>query len=157
MWVIVISLLVIGLGLIILELVFIPGTTVVGLLGLIFAAVGVVISYQHFGNEIGLYVLLATGIISAVALFISFRSGTWTRFALKTTIDSRVNEGLVSHLQVGEEGTTRSVLRPFGTAEFNNQKFEVRTTGSYVDSNTPVKIVNIQGNTIIVEPLNTQS
>lgn len=155
MWVIVISLLVIGLGLIILELVFIPGTTVVGLLGLIFAVVGVVISYRHFGNETGLYILLGSGLVTAGSLYVSFRSGTWSRFALKTTIDGRVNEGMASHLQVGDEGTTRSALRPMGTAEFKNKNFEVRTTGMFLDSNTPVRIINIQANTIIVEPLNT--
>jgi membrane-bound ClpP family serine protease len=156
MWIIIISLLAIGLGLIILELVFIPGTTVVGILGLIFAIVGVIISYRHFGSAIGFYILMGTLVITGVTLFFSFRSGTWSRFSLKSTIDSKVNEGLVNNLNVGDEGIARSALRPAGTAEFANQNFEVRTTGSFVDTGTRVRITQIQSNTIIVEPLINQ-
>jgi membrane-bound ClpP family serine protease len=155
MWIIIISLLAIGLGLIIVELVFIPGTTVVGLLGLIFAVVGIVISYRHFGNDIGLYILIGSSVATVVALFFSFRSGAWSRFSHKTSLDTRVNEGMLDRLNVGEEGTTRSALRPMGTAEFNNHAYEVRTSGTFLDSGVRVKIVKIQSNQIIVEPLLT--
>ena len=154
MWIIIISLLTIGLGLIIIELVFIPGTTVVGLLGLIFSIVGIVISYRHFGNDIGFYILLGTLVTTLGGLFYSFRSGAWTRFSLKSSIDSKVNEGMFKILNVGDEGTTRSSLRPMGTAEFANQNYEVRSTGSFLDSGTRVKIIQIQSNQIIVEPIN---
>jgi membrane-bound ClpP family serine protease len=153
MWIIIISLLAIGLGLIIIELVFIPGTTVVGLLGLIFTVVGIVVSYRHFGNDTGFYILMGTAAITLAALFLSFRSGAWNRFSLKSSIDSRVNEDMLKVLHIGDEGTTRSALRPGGTAEFGNQNYEVRTTGSFVDSGTRVKIIQIQSNQIIVEPL----
>jgi membrane-bound ClpP family serine protease len=154
MWVIIIALLAIGLGLIIVELVFIPGTTVVGLLGLIFTIVGIVISYRHFGNDIGLYILLGTSAAALVTLYFSFRSRAWSRFSHKSAIDSKVNEGMLKELNVGDEGTTRSALRPIGTAEFGNRNFEVRTAGTFLDSGTRVKIVRIQSNQIIVEPLN---
>jgi membrane-bound ClpP family serine protease len=153
MWIIIISLLAIGLGLIIVELVFIPGTTVVGLLGLIFTIVGIVISYRHFGNDIGFYILIGTSVATLAALFVSFRSGAWSRFSHKTSLDGRVNEGMLDRLNIGEEGTTRSALRPMGTAEFNNQTYEVRTTGTFLDTGVKVKIIKIQSNQIIVEPL----
>ena len=153
MWIIIISLLTIGLGLIIVELVFIPGTTVVGLLGVIFTVVGIVVSYRHFGNDVGFYILVGTGVSTLLALFFSFRSGAWNRFSLKSSIDSKVNEDMLKVLNVGDEGTARSALRPGGTAEFANQNYEVRTTGSFVDSNTRVRIIQIQSNQIIVEPL----
>jgi membrane-bound ClpP family serine protease len=154
MWIIIISLLAIGLGLILVELVFIPGTTVVGLLGLIFTIVGIVISYNYFGNDIGFYILMGTLISTLVALFYSFRTGAWTRFSLKSSIDSKVNEGMFKILNVGDEGMTRSPLRPMGTAEFGNQNYEVRSLGPFVDNSTRVKIVQIQSNQIIVEPIN---
>jgi membrane-bound ClpP family serine protease len=155
MWVIIISLLIIGLGLIIVELIFIPGTTVVGLLGLIFTIVAIVISYRHFGNDIGFYILIGTSVSTLAALFFSFRSGAWSRFSLKSSIDSKVNENMLKALNIGDVGTTRSALRPMGTAEFGNKNYEVRTTGSFLDPGTPVKIVQILSNQIIiVEPLN---
>lgn len=154
MWIIIISLLLIGLALIIVELVFIPGTTVVGLLGLVFTVVGVVISYNHFGSETGLYILVTTLAITLLTLFYSFRSGAWSRFSLKKSIDSKVNEGLVASLNVGDEGVTVSTLRPIGKAEFGHKIFEVRTLGGYVEPRQKVKIIEIQSHQITVEPIN---
>lgn len=155
MWIIIISLLLIGLSLIIVELIFIPGTTVVGLLGLVFAIVGIVISYSHFGSDIGFYILLATLATSLVALFYSFRSGAWKKFSLKSSMDSKVNEGIMDSIRIGDEGITVSTLRPIGKAEFNSGTFEVKTSGNYVERGEKVKITQIESHQIVVEPLNS--
>lgn len=154
MWIIILSLLLIGLSLIIVELVFIPGTTVVGLLGLIFTIVGIVISYNYFGKDIGFYILSGTLVTSLVALFYSFRSGAWTRFSLKSSIDSKVNEGMNDVLHAGDEGITMSALRPIGKALFHDKTFEVKTSGNYLEQGQRVKIVRVLSSQIIVEPLN---
>src|SRR5688572_21874170 len=154
MWIVVLSLLVIGLALILVELVFIPGTTLVGLLGLIFTIVGLVISYNHFGSDIGFYFLMGTLVTTLVGLFYSFRTGAWSKFSLKTSIDSRVNEGATQFLKVGDEGLTMSALRPMGKVDFQGQNFEVKTLGGYVEAGQKVKIIQIQYNQIVVEPLN---
>ncbi len=153
MWIVIIALLAIGLTLKIVEIVFIPGTTVVGFLGLIFSIAGIVIGYRHFGNETGFYILITSTLITVVALFYSFRSNAWSRFSLKTSNNSRVNEGMLSIMEVGEEGKTISTLRPIGKAEFAKGQYEVRTTGDYVENGTRVRIREIQSNQIIVEPI----
>lgn len=153
MWIIILSLLLIGLALIVVELVFIPGTTVVGLLGLIFAIVGVVISYNHFGSTVGFYILIGNVVVTLGALFYSFRSGAWSRFSLKSTLDGKVNEGMISGVSLGDEGVTLSTLRPIGKAEFKRGTFEVKTIGSYVEQGQKIKIIHIDANQIIVEPL----
>ncbi len=113
MWIIILSLLFIGLALIIVELVFVPGTTVVGLLGLIFAIVGVVISYSEFGNDVGFYLLLGMLATTLGALFYSFRSGAWTKFSLKSSMDSKVNEGIMAAVHVGDDGVTTFYLKAY--------------------------------------------
>lgn len=154
MWIIIFSLLFIGLMLIIVELVFVPGTTVVGLLGLIFAIVGIVVSYNQFGNEVGFYLLLAMLATTLGALFYSFRSGAWSKFSLKSSMDSKVNEGIMTTVHIGDEGITVSTLRPIGKAEFNNKTFEVKTAGNYVERGEKVKITQIESHQIVVEPIN---
>lgn len=153
MWIVIIALLVIGLSLIIVELVFIPGTTVVGLLGFIFSVAGIVISYKHFGSEVGLYILLGMSVTTLGGLFYSFRARSWTKFSLKTAIDSKVNEGMLAALQVGDEGVTVSTLRPIGKAEFHNQQFEVKTSGDYVENGMRIRITRILSHQVIVEPI----
>jgi membrane-bound ClpP family serine protease len=154
MGLVVAALILAGLALIIVEVVFIPGTTVVGLLGLVFMIVGVVFSYSHFGNEIGFYVLLGTALGVAGGLYWSFRKGAWNKFSLKSSIDSKFNEGIANELKQGMEGVSVSALRPAGTAEFNGKFIEVKTNGDYLAAGTKVRIVNIQLNDILVEPVN---
>lgn len=153
MWIIILSLLSIGLTLIIVELVFIPGTTVVGLLGLIFAIVGIIISYNHFGDDTGFYILLSTSAATLLALFYSFRSGAWSKFSLKSSIDSKVNEGITATLRIGDEGVTVSTLRPIGKAEFHDKTFEVKTSGNYIERGERVRITHIESQQIVVEPI----
>jgi len=155
MWIIIVALLLIGLALIVVELVFIPGTTVVGLLGLIFSVAGIVISYNHFGSTVGFYILMGNVAVTLGALFYSFRSGSWSRFSLKETINSKVNEGMIAGVSLGDEGVTVSTLRPMGKAEFSRGIFEVKTIGSYVENGQKIKIIHIDSNQIVVEPLNT--
>lgn len=154
MLIIILALLLIGLALIVIEVVFVPGTTLVGIIGVIFAGAGVIISYRYFGSEVGLYITLGMSAVTALALFYSFRSKAWTRFANNSTMKSRVNEGLTALLHIGDEGVTVSTLKPMGKAQFANGEFEVKTLGDYVDVGTKVKIVYLESNQIIVKPLN---
>jgi membrane-bound ClpP family serine protease len=154
MWIIILALLLIGLALIVIEVIFVPGTTLVGIIGVIFAGAGVIISYRYFGSEVGLYITLGMSAVTAFALFYSFRSKAWTRFANNSVMKSRVNEGLNALLQVGDEGVTISTLKPMGKVQFASGEFEVKTLGDYVDVGTKVKIVHLESNQIIVKPLN---
>jgi membrane-bound ClpP family serine protease len=154
MWIIIIALLAIGLALIIAEIVFIPGTTLVGVLGLVFSIAGIVISYEHFGSQVGFYILLGMGLATGGALYYSFKSGVWSKFSLKSSNKGKVNEGMVSDLTIGDEGKALSTLRPVGKAKFKNQEYEVKTLGDYVDNGTPIRIKLIMSNQIIVEPIN---
>lgn len=153
MWLIIAALILAGIVLIIVEVVFIPGTTVVGLLGAAFVIAGVVFTYREFGNEAGFYVLLGTGVATGVALYLSFRKGAWNKVSNKSVIDSKVNEGIAAHLTEGEEGITVSALRPIGTADFHGKIFEVKSTGEYVPNAIKVRIVKIRVNDILVEPV----
>lgn len=153
MWLIIAALIVAGIVLIIAEVVFIPGTTVVGLLGAVFMIVGVVFSYRIYGNDIGFYVLIGTGVATGVALYLSFRKGAWNSLSNKSAIKSKVNEGLTSHLNEGEEGVTVSALRPMGNAEFHGKIFEVKSSGEYISAAIRIKILKIQANTILVEAI----
>jgi membrane-bound ClpP family serine protease len=153
MWLVIAALILAGLLLIIVEIVFIPGTTVVGLLGLIFTIVGIVFSYSHFGSEMGFYVLLGTSLVTAGTLYLSFRKGAWKKFSHQSTIDSKVNEGMTAHLNAGEEGIAISALRPMGSAEFGGKIFEVKTNGEFVNNGIKLRIVKIRSNDILVEPI----
>lgn len=142
----------IGLLLIVLELIFVPGTTVVGIVGLICLAVGVYLSFQFFGVRIGWTVLVGSSVTGFGILTYTLRSRAWERFTLKRSIDSKVNEEFPLNLQVGEVGEAISALRPMGNADFNSRIVEVRSHGNYVKTGRKVQIVKIDNNIVLVEP-----
>lgn len=153
-WLTVILLVIFGIILIVLELVFIPGTTFVGLLGLGLSITGIVLSFDYFGTEVGWIVLLITSFVSITSLIYSLRSGVWERFANKSAILSKFNEAFKPDLKEGDVGVTISALRPIGKAEFNDKVFEVKTNGDYLEAGNKVKVIHIDDNRIIVELFN---
>ena len=144
----------IGFLLVILEIFFIPGTTLVGLLGLIFNIAAIVVVYVHYGNEIGHVVLITTTVAKLFILIYAFRTKPWLRFSNQQAITSKVNEDLYNAIRVGDTGKTVSVLRPMGKASINNVEFEVKTIGQYIETGIPVKVTSIISHQIIVEPTN---
>jgi len=153
-WITVISLILFGLLLIIAEIIFVPGTTLVGILGFIFLLFGVGLSFSYFGSETGWTTVGITAVASGLILYYSFKANIWGRFSLKSAIKSKVNEGEVDSLTVGTEGLTVSALRPVGKATLGEKMYEVKTLGEYLDSGSRVRVIKIIMNQIIVEPIN---
>ena len=153
-WITVISLILFGLFLIIAEIIFVPGTTLVGILGFIFLLLGVGLSFNYFGSETGWTTVGVSAVASGLILYYSFKANIWGRFSLKSSIESKVNEGEVDSLTVGTEGLTVSALRPVGKATLGEKMYEVKTLGEYLDSGSRVRVIKIIMNQIIVEPIN---
>ena len=153
-WITVILLLIAGIALLIIEIIFIPGTTILGLIGAALMVFGVIIGYSKFGTQIGTIILVSAVVTGGAITVISFRTGVWKRFALKTAIKSKFNEDIkIEHL-LGAEGITLSALRPYGKAEIYNLTYEVKTLGNYLTAGTKIKVTNVdKDHKIFVEPL----
>ena len=147
-------LLLIGVGLILLtiEMIFVPGTTILGIVGLVCIGFGVFLSFQYFGSTVGWTVLLISSAVGLVGLIYSLRRGVWDKFALKKSIDSHFNEEFPIEIEVGDIGEAVSALRPIGKADFNNKLIEVRSHGNYVKTGERVQVIRLEDNKIYVEP-----
>jgi len=153
-WIIIATLITIGLIIIVLEIIFVPGTTVFGILGLICLVVGIGYSFSVFGSSIGWIVTSITFVLATIIIVLSFKSGVWKRFALNKSIESRVNDNVPITLKVGDVGVSISALRPFGNVEFGNSKMEVTTLGELIESNKEVEVIKIEGRKIYVKQIN---
>lgn len=153
-WYLVLSLIGIGLLLLIIEVIFIPGTSVAGLVGFTLIIVGLILSFNYFGSSTGWIIVGGTSVVAGVIFFWTFRTKPWKQFALKSSIQSKVNEGDTIGLEAGLEGKTVSALRPMGKAELAGKLFEVTSLNGYIESNTKIRIIKVSPNQILVEPLN---
>ncbi len=148
----IILLIVVGLVLLVVEVIFIPGTTLVGILGVAFAGLGVFLGFTAFGNEAGFWFLIGTSVAAVAAVLLSVRNKSWQDFSLDKSMDSRVNEDVVL-VELGARGVTTSNLRPSGKADFNGRVYEVRSKGQHLEAGTEVRVYKIESRSIYVEPL----
>ncbi len=145
------ALIIVGLLFLILEVLVVPGTTVVGVVGFILMAIGIWQTYIAYGSTTGHIVLAGTLVLSLGALGLSLRSKTWKRAMLNAEIDSKVNTYDESEIKVGDGGITVGRLVPMGKALINDQYFEVRSMGEFIDEQTEIIVVKIEFNKIYVK------
>jgi len=152
---IVIALLLLGILLLLLEIIFVPGTTVVGVGGLILLSIGIYLAYDYLGNFAGHISLTSSVVVVFLSLVFLLKGETWKKMALNTNIESRSSEKMDTFVAVGDQGTTVGRLNPIGKAIFADNILEVATTGAFVDEATLIEVIKVEQNKISVKPLKT--
>ena len=144
-------LILLGILLLLVEFLVIPGITIAGILGTLLIIGGVVSGYYYHEPPTSHYIL--AGSLGALIIMFSFafKTNTWKRFGLQNSIDSRVGEIDTEKIKVGDEGKSLSRLTPMGKAMINDEVFEVRTVGNIIDPNKEIIVKKIDGNKIFVE------
>ena len=146
----IIILIVVGIILLLIEVLIIPGISVAGVAGFICMIAGIILSYKFLGFKQGNIILLITFLLNIIAISFSLRTKTWKRVGLKSEINGKVN--LVdSGLKVGDEGKTISKLSTSGKAMFDNKIMEVHSLDGYLDPNVEIYIKQIKDNKIFIK------
>lgn len=140
----------VGIILIIIEVLFIPGTTLVGLLGFALMAIGVWYAFAEYGSRVGILTALGVIVFLILIFYWGYKKKVWQKFALNTENDAKFIPQAITYLHVGQEGITISALRPSGIAEFDGKRIEVQTFGELIDAGKKVKIIEIKGNEVFV-------
>ncbi|WP_413775108.1 NfeD family protein [Gracilibacillus pellucidus] len=143
-----IVLLVLGIVLIIIEI-FAPGG-ILGFIG-IGAIVGSLFTSSNDPGHMAMSIAIAiiASIIVAVILFktIGLEKGAFRHIILRDR--TTTEQGYVSTVNrlelLGKEGVTLTPLRPSGAAEFDNERVDVVSESGFIDVNSTVKIVKVEG------------
>ena len=147
---IIVFVMVAAIALLLAEIFLLPGLTIAGIAGTLFAIGGVAYAYT-IGMTVG-NVTLGSSVVTFGGIFLwLLRSNSFQRVSLKTNIESTVESPRNMDLNVGDEGMTLSRLAPIGKARFRNITIEAKSTNEFIDENTPVVIVRIEGYNVIVE------
>ena len=150
-WIVIGSLIVIGIIFLLLEVLVVPGTTVVGFIGAGMMIGGIYIAYDVYGPQIGTYTLVSAVILSVIAIGIAVRSGTWKKIMLNTEVDGRVSVVDSQKVHSGDEGTTITRLNPMGKALIKEEYYEVTSKDNLISENQEIVVVKVDGNKIIVK------
>ncbi len=147
-------LILLGILLLLIEFLIIPGVTVAGIGGVLLIGGGVLAAYVRYGVMYGNITLAATVLVLIIIFIVALRTRTWKKIALDTKIDSSVeNIKKEGRFIVGERGKTVTRLAPIGKAIFNNKIIEAKSLSGYINENTEVEIIKIQNTNVIVKPL----
>jgi len=150
-WLVVVTLILIGLAFLVLEILVIPGTGVAGIIGFILIGIGVWQAYEYYDAYTGHWVLAGTMAGTIAILVYALRAKTWRRVMLKASIKSKVNLIDEDKLTAGDLGRSVSRLVPTGKAVFNDEFYEVRTMGEFLDPDIEIEIEKIEDHKIYVK------
>ena len=154
---------VLGAMMLLVEILYIPGFGIVGILGLAAMMIGIFWSFLGrlpTAEDIAqAFVWVGLSFITTIALSILIlrtmpRTAFWNRLVLQR--EERVEEGFRSSPAeyeelVGTSGVALTLLRPAGTGLFGNRRLNVVSDGEYIPKGTAIHIVRVEGNRIVVE------
>lgn len=140
-----ILLVLVGLGLIAVEVYFVPGLTVVGLGGALSILGGVIYAFVVAGPVGGLVAALGSIAAGGALFYVMWESGAWDRFVLAADLgrdegaDTREQD--VRSRYLGRTAVAVTPLRPGGIVEIEGERLEVQTEGEFIAAGSAVRIV----------------
>jgi len=145
-----------GLVLLIVE-VFMPGFGLPGITGIVLEIACIALTYFSHGSMAALGVTLIILAVIAIAISLALRSankGKLSRSAVILTETESAEEGYVAtrdmDVFLGKTGTTTTVLRPTGMAEFDGVKLNVQSDGEYISKGETVRVDHVEGARVVV-------
>ncbi len=153
-WTLILALILVGLLFLILEILVVPGTTVVGIAGFAMLVFGIYETYALYGTTAGHLVLAGTVVATVLVLYFSLKSRTWKRMMLSKNIDGKVNVVDEQSIHTGDTGQSISRLAPAGKALINGVITEVHSMEGFLDENVDIEVVRIDHSRIIVKRKN---
>ena len=159
---------VVGLVLLFVEIVFIPGFGFVGLAGVLCMGASLMLTrlppFQWWSmdqvsavvGQLALSMILA--IVGSVVLLKALpRFGALNRLILGSR--TAAADGYVSAPTerdaelLGQEGVALSELRPVGVGLFGGRRLDIIAEGEYIDEQTAVKVIEARGSRVVVRPV----
>jgi membrane-bound serine protease (ClpP class) len=166
-------LLVIGLGLIGVEVFFLPGHGVMLAVGSLMAGAAIVMAlveldlpldvsfdlgyFQEAATRAGIHIAILM-VVVVVATGLLFKYFPETRLGQRVILSTEVaaSAGYVSQVErpvelVGKRGVAHGMLRPAGIAEIEGRRVDVVSVGEYIKPGTAIEVVAVDGNRVVVK------
>jgi len=148
----IIVIIILGIFLLLVEFLIIPGFTVFGIGGFLFIFLGIGSAYYFHNVLTGNITLISTVAVSFATMYYVFKKKTWRNMGLKANIDSRHEPFNVLKIHPGDQGKTITRLAPVGKAQVNDIICEAKSTGGFIDENTEIEVIKVLNTQIIVKP-----
>ena len=150
---IIISLVLLGILMMLIEFLLTPGMGFAGIVGLASFVGACVFSFIKAGTQTGTIVTAVVAVIVIVLFVWMLRGKTWKKLEQNEQIDVKANTE-VEKVKAGDKGVTLSRLVPIGKVKFENVTCEAHNAdGSFVDPGVEVEVTAVEDNEVFVKPI----
>lgn len=159
---------IVGVLLLVAEVLFIPGTGIAGILGVILSVGGLVLmmvgniwfdfSYVSWADISDSLITVFIALVGGTTLVIwaiprIFRSKRFNQIALQDTMSREDGYTSTNYLEdlVGAMGTAYTVLRPSGKVKIEEKLYDAFTQGDFIDKNKDIIVISQEGMSLKVK------
>lgn len=147
--ILIVALLAILLGL--LEIFVLPGFGIAGIAALVCAVLDAIFIYNQYGALWTVVAVVVAVAILCIMLYTVAHSHSVERLSLKAAIKSTNATQEQLSVKVGDTGHSLTRLALVGNAEIGGKQVEVKSSGEFIDANTPIRVVMVNEALVVVE------
>ena len=148
---------VVGMILVIAEM-FQPGFGLFGTFGVLSLIGCIFVTASTISEGIILTVIIAAILLILFFIFLALFSKGKLPNKLILNDSENKEDGYVGTVDyndfLGKTGLVTTICRPVGSAYFDGARLEVVTMGEYIEKGTPVKVIEVEGNRVVVREVN---
>jgi membrane-bound serine protease (ClpP class) len=152
----------VGVALLVIELIFIPGFGLAGIAGILAIFTGLVMSMVGPGDT-PQFIIQTTGrvvfsiLLALAALLVFMRFLPRMPIGRKLILDTALEAGqgfesapASDHALIGKTGKTTTPLHPAGIAQIEGERIDVVSEGELIDAGELISVVRVDGNRVVV-------
>lgn len=149
--IIIASLIIVGIVLMVVEMLLIPGFGISGLGAIAAFGYANYYAFTELGNLAGFITLFASLVTAIFVIIFVLRSKAIDKLELNKKIESTVATEASKQVKVGDTGVAITRLALIGNALINDHIIEVKSCDGFLDENTPIIVERIIENIIMVK------
>lgn len=147
--ILVITFIVLGIVFFVLEIFFLPGVSIGGIVGTLFTGAGIWYAFAKLGITAG-WIVVAVSVLVLLFVIVYFIKGKpLDKMALDKELETN-NFYDMSKVAVGDTGVTLSRLAPMGKVLINGEEYEAKFCEGFLDRGVDVVVIDIDGNVLLV-------
>ena len=147
--ILVITFIVLGIAFFVLEIFFLPGVSISGIVGTLFTGAGIWYAFAKLGVTAG-WIVVAVSVLVLLFVIVYFIKGKpLDKMALDKELETNSFYDM-SKVAVGNTGVTLSRLAPMGKVLINGEEYEAKFCEGFLDRGVDVVVIDIDGNVLLV-------
>ena len=143
----------VGIGLLILEIFFIPGIGIAGIGGIAMLGGAVWLAYEQIGTITGNVTLIKSRIVVILLIYWFVKGKMINHLSLQKDIDSTAPNNIRSDSQIGQEGITISQIKPMGQILIDGNIIEAKSEDGFIEVNKKVEVEKIYSTYVIISEI----